>query len=260
MSKSFSHTLTVLAVVLTACQDGSLDVASSPVAVAGSALAVAGDDTECTTTLVGGTYDNVVVPDGEVCFLIDATVDGNVDALKGSIFLMLRGTVDGNISGSEADGVFVNQVTLPNGNVQIVKSADFSVVQLSILEKGNIKVEENNADGRGTRVRGNDVAQNIQVYKNAGLAVRVFDNDAGESIQCFDNILPDPPGVVEIRDNTEPSGILVITISRCTSYGPPMGMTIRPPGLSCSQSGGGKCPEAHVTIIPSNGAWSFHPK
>ena len=61
MSKSFSHALTALVVVLTACQDG-------PVAPeAGSAGS--GNDTECTTTLFGGTYDNLVVPEGATCFL-----------------------------------------------------------------------------------------------------------------------------------------------------------------------------------------------
>ena len=198
MRKSFPHTLTVLAVVLTACQDGTL----AP--EAGSAGS--GNDTVCdntdTTPLTGEIFDNVVVPEGKACFIKAFTIHGNVDALKDSDLTMNGGTVEnGNISASEARFVVILGVTLKNGNVDIVKTADVSGVQLSTLLNGNIKVEENR--GGATVVTDNRVSQNIQLYKNEGTeSFDVFGNDAGQSIQCFDNILPGAPGATDIRDNT----------------------------------------------------------
>src|SRR5262245_29317632 len=56
-----------------------------------------------------------------------------------------------------------------------------------------------------------------------------------------------------------PGAIFSRTVSCCVAYVDPTGMTIRPPTLSWSISGGGTCPSAAVTIIASNGPHSGQP-
>src|SRR4051812_15768048 len=53
-----------------------------------------------------------------------------------------------------------------------------------------------------------------------------------------------------------PSECLSMTSSCCASPLPPTGITSRPPGLSCSRSGGGTSGAAAVTMIESKGACS----
>lgn len=71
-------TLTVATTLLVAaCQDAMQPVpGTKPEFVAG------GSDYECAGSATG-TFDNIVVPPGEDCGLFNATVQGNVTALKG---------------------------------------------------------------------------------------------------------------------------------------------------------------------------------
>src|SRR6266851_5791419 len=57
-----------------------------------------------------------------------------------------------------------------------------------------------------------------------------------------------------------PSASFSISISCCTRNAAPTGMTMCPPGFSCSSKGGGICVAAAVTTMASNGAASGHPK
>jgi hypothetical protein len=166
-------------------------------------------DVECRGTLPPGTYQNVVVPEGQVCVfgLGKVIVLGNVKALEGSELTIsgkicneVRGnieadkatdvlvqgvTVDGNIVMTEVTGVVhlggdftCGPVILTNGSVHILKSGSAVVTNVDV-QKGNLKVEENGS----VAVLFTSVAQGFQASKNG--PVRIFDSGAGHDLQVF---------------------------------------------------------------------------
>jgi hypothetical protein len=171
------------------------------------------DDTPCVGILTG-TFDNVVVPPGATCILIDSTVRGNVKALEDSRLFMFNDTVRGNVDGDKASSVNVNRCTvggniqiqeahdpdlisaavfnsiLTGGNIQIEKGrfpfGDWIVVQ-TILRRGNVKVEENGTIF-DSLVVDSTVRQNVQVFKNFGPGPKfVQRNIVGQDLQCKEN-------------------------------------------------------------------------
>lgn len=141
-------------------------------------------------------------------------IRGNVEGDKADDIFIFSTTgpsvVGGNIQAKEGDiGVAVCGTRLPNGNIQIEKfDASLGIIvggQVpvpgvpacgaigggNVLEKGNIKVEENRIGIFGLDVSNNRVAQNLQVFKNRGGALRrVQSNQVGENLQCFENQQP----------------------------------------------------------------------
>lgn len=187
--------------------------------------AMAGD-TLCVGALTG-VHDDVVVPEGATCDISAAQIKGNVKALPGSILRITGGTtvggsiegdkpnnvqlfgvgnvVHGNIQvkegGNGVQGVSVCGFTLPDGGILIEKINGGIFVGGpgcaafgggNNVGKGNIKVEDNFiTPAFGLQVGQNQVAQNIQVFKNKGPGAKsVQGNTAAESIQCFDNDAP----------------------------------------------------------------------
>jgi hypothetical protein len=200
----------------------------SAVVTLGGAPAQAGSDFPCVGTVVGGVYENVVVPEGGFCNIRNAQIRGNLKALSGSTLFVSGGnTIQGNVEGDHAQRVdifhrapsptpniiygngvivadpqttFVCGALLPNGNIVVVKSRG-GVLSIggagcggsgegNTVERGNIKVEDNIINGLFEVAR-NHAGQNLQVYKTTGTATkRVQNNTAGESVQCFDNAAP----------------------------------------------------------------------
>jgi hypothetical protein len=172
--------------------------------------------TVCVGLLIGS-FENVVVPPGATCDLVDSTVDGNVKALKDSRLAVVNTTVGGNVKGDEASSVQVIQSTV-GGNVKITEGHDplisSAVVQNSLIldgnieiEKGrfpfgdwlveanavrNIKVEKNEAGADLLSfVQLNDVARNVHVLKNEGPGLKeVTGNTVGRNLQCKKNDQP----------------------------------------------------------------------
>ena len=171
------------------------------------------DDTICRGLLIG-TFDNVVVPPGATCFLLNSVVNGNVKALEDSTLFSSSNRIRGNIEGDKPEDVtatgdviggniqfkevtpfpgnffFVTVINsiLTDGNIEIEKNTS-AVVELvgNRVNKGNIKVEENFTTGE-FRIVGNRVAQNLQVFKNRGPAAKtVQSNTVGQDLQCFEN-------------------------------------------------------------------------
>ena len=77
----------------------------------------------CTTTVTGGTYGSVVVPDGAVCTLNSVTVAGSVSVGVGSEFYASGGSIGGSVFASAADevatGTSVGGATPISGNVSV---------------------------------------------------------------------------------------------------------------------------------------------
>jgi hypothetical protein len=185
----------------------------------------AAGDTPCMGTLTGP-HDNVVVPAGGACFINSAQIKGSVTALQGStLHISSNTTVHGNVLGDGASNVQIFglgnvfhgdiQITratfaadvcgarLTHGNIQVEKSRVFDILiggarcaegfgAGNVLEKGNIKIEENfiMLGIRGLEVLDN-VHGNLQVFKNTGPGLKtVQGNQVRESIQCFENESP----------------------------------------------------------------------
>jgi hypothetical protein len=175
------------------------------------------DDTLCVGTLTGP-HDNVVVPPGATCTLLNAQVQGSVKALEDS---ELRGgvnTVQGNVIGDKAEVVIFNastvrgnieikegeddnpgrdvdifNTTVQEGNIKVEKMTGDITVEESHVLKGNIQIFENLISGTifGLDIIRSDTAQDLQVFKNKGPEPKtVTGNTVGQNLQCFEN---DPP-------------------------------------------------------------------
>jgi hypothetical protein len=178
-------------------------------------LDAAPSETEC-VGLLTATFQNVTVPPGATCFLVRSRVTGNVVALAGSSLTTSENDIAGNI---EAKGAtFVNLVfdvvggnvtiaegvgdpaaemdfriarlTLSQGNVHVIKNTGNITLRFNTLLKGNFMVEDNVATVF-LAVTNNEVAQNIQLFKNTGPGSKIVRaNTAGSSIQCWENAPP----------------------------------------------------------------------
>ncbi len=201
----------LLAIVLAILLSATIMVQTAPPAMA--------DDSRCVGVLTGP-HDNVVVPPGAPCVLNNAQVKGNVKALENSRLLAILGnnTVQGSVYGDKAEivqfnnstvrgnieikegevndgGLDVNltNTTVQEGNVKIEKMAGEVIVNRSPVQKGNLQLFENlTVTGLlGIRVANNEVAQDLQFFKNRGPSPKVVaGNTVGENLQCFEN---DPP-------------------------------------------------------------------
>lgn len=185
------------------------------------------DDFQCAGVVTLGVFDNVVVPEGGFCDISNSQIRGNIKALRNStLYVSGNNRIGGNVEADKAsdvqifnrggpsnvisgNGVIVENSTataicgavIPNGDIIIVKNRGFALAiggspctaffgGGNTLDKGNIKVEDSVISSL-FEVSDNRVAQNVQVFKNAGAATkRVMNNTAGESVQCFDNVPP----------------------------------------------------------------------
>jgi hypothetical protein len=170
-------------------------------------------DQPCMGTLPPGTYQNVFVPPGQFCFLFNSTLTGNLKAEAGSLGLstfnntiagsiqadkvvqfvsLFLDRVGGNVDIADGTGFFygVFNLTLSTGNIQVIKNRNQVSIQANQVLGGNIKVEDNIITSFMS-VFGNNVRQNIQVFKNTGSGFKsVQFNTAGETITCAENTPP----------------------------------------------------------------------
>jgi hypothetical protein len=168
----------------------------------------AANDFTCVGLVIGGTYDNVVVPQGASCTIFSATITGSIKALPDSALDVRTSEIAGNVHGDKAEDFFVVTNTI-GGNVE-VKEGEASSASLDVLVRGNtfrkgplvtlnpgpftwgnIKVEKMRGDifvdqnmgvqniqlqenlvvlaaNEELRLQGNSVAGNAQVFKNKG--------------------------------------------------------------------------------------------
>lgn len=145
-------------------------------------------DEDFTAVSAGWRLDNVKVPGGAFCGLLDVEVEGNVQAEEGGSSLLLHESiVDGDVQAKQAAFVSVvgNRV---GGNIQVVETrpGENNAVDGNDVT-GSIQVEKNEAS---FSIDDNDVGGNIQVVENVdGVTVRF--NYADGDIQCKENS-PDP--------------------------------------------------------------------
>lgn len=152
-----------------------------------SATPVFADDKRCTTTLTRGTFENVIVPWGECVLTGSVVVKGNIKQTGGS--LVVDGIpVGGNV---QAEGGRYTKVLGANveGDVQIKKTKGLAQVAWSEID-GDVQVEEKK--NGNIRIVGNDVREDVQVWKNTGgTLILIKNNDIGGNLQCKENT-PNP--------------------------------------------------------------------
>lgn len=214
--QSISHLL--LTCAFAACTDSVdplLDRADAAELVGGASNGSIDDD-RCTGVVVGGTYENIKVPDGASCTLRGVVVTGNVIALKDARLTVEDSRVDGNIQGENAavvhvrggrlggniqvhEGVSTGELgvsitggtVLTQGNIQVTKMRTGRIlITDAILEKGNLQLEENVVTG-SLDVARNRVAQNLEVRKHGGSAAKIVrDNTVSQKLECKENDSP----------------------------------------------------------------------
>ena len=96
--------------------------------------AAARPDFRCNGVFKGKTYDEVIVPRGAACTLVDSTVRGNVRALRNSYLQTVATAVRGDIEGTESQTIFIDTGSKVSGSVESVGARQFFVFNSAIGE------------------------------------------------------------------------------------------------------------------------------
>jgi hypothetical protein len=99
-----------------------------------AALAEARPDFRCNGVFKGKTYDEVVVPRGGSCTLVDSTVTGGVRALRDSYFQATNSIVRGDVEGSQVQTIFIEAGSRVYGSVEADRAAQFFVFNSTVME------------------------------------------------------------------------------------------------------------------------------
>jgi hypothetical protein len=194
------------------------------VALASAGIANAQVDVTCTSSVTGGTVQNVLVPAYSSCTLTDVRVLGNVEVKEFASVITRRGSingdliaetgaaarlnggnVNGNVAGFGARLLSVNGTTiakdvLAEETATVVIATGASIGKLEALRSGrvtmsgvrvagDVKFEENTG---AIVADGNSVAGNFEAYLNSGGASFNMNVIRG-NMQCKEN-LPAPTG------------------------------------------------------------------
>ena len=96
--------------------------------------AAARPDFRCNGVFKGKTYDEVIVPRNAACTLIDATVTGNVRALRNSYFQTVGTAIGGDVEGSASQTIFIDAGSKVSGSVESVGAREFFVFNSTVME------------------------------------------------------------------------------------------------------------------------------
>jgi DUF4097 and DUF4098 domain-containing protein YvlB len=121
----------------------------------------------------------------------DFQVKGGSQSAAGTTGFDILTRVGGDAKVEENQGrTFIDAATV-GGDIHVLKSTGFIEVEFNTVG-GNVKIEDN-VPRSGMTIFGNQVAGNMQVFKNRGTAPKqVVLNVVREDLQCFEN---DPPFV-----------------------------------------------------------------
>jgi hypothetical protein len=181
-------------------------------------------DFQCDGSFVGQTFEDVVVPPGKLCVLVESTVRGDIRVKKGAELFTRDNTVGGDIKADEAlrvllrddhvegiiklergmagPGLFDHVVCgafLPNGSIWVLRNRGAIMVGNpavscagNTVEQGKIRVEDNRSvDPDELTVEGNTVLETVKVNENRGTGLKtVRANTAGLFVECVDNADP----------------------------------------------------------------------
>jgi hypothetical protein len=141
---STNHTRAVVALM-------ALVLAAAALALVGlraqPAQAQSSGDFQCTGFVLGGVYQNVVVPPGASCDMIGSTVNGNVKALQDSRLSLHTATIQGNVQGDKAATVLVlfstvrENIEIRDGAIDNPGDTEVGICGTTVLV-GNVHIEK----------------------------------------------------------------------------------------------------------------------
>lgn len=198
-------------------------------ALSGTPVTAAGGF-ECTAA-VTGPLPNVVVPPGASCVIVNATVNGDIEAGVGSTLVIQTSVVNGNIRAIDAAAVrFAGPPTAPgsgfpdvvigtivNGNVDLQRigsgapasEQSVSTAVCGTRITGNLSIVGSRSVAVGGRVNsgascrftggGNEIGGNARVADSFGVFFRVGSNTVEANLTVTNNV---HPTTVRIVDNT----------------------------------------------------------
>jgi hypothetical protein len=154
-------------------------------------VAAMAEETRC-IGVVTGSHDNVVVPQGAVCTLRNAQLNGSVYVNRGGgLTISGRTYINGNVQ-SEEGGAYVRisgpSVTI-GGNVQMKYNYQASSLQPGTTIHGSLQYVENTGY---LTVTGVFIGSDLQLFKNTGGAA-LSRNTIRQNMQCKENV-PAPTG------------------------------------------------------------------
>ncbi len=170
------------------------------------ATCVPPETTECTSTLTGGTYEAISVPDGETCTLLGVTVEGDVTVGDDSKLVTKAGTeVGGDVTGVGAQAVqlyntnVAGDVDLSGTTGQIIIGPNTCSVDPTV--GGSIRLHDNFGSIAVCQV---SVGERLVLRRNQG-SIGLFANIVAENLIVSDNTGP----AIRIRGNTVSGYVLV---------------------------------------------------
>jgi hypothetical protein len=152
------------------------------------------EDFTCNATIVGGNFDNVVVPEGGTCLMTGVTIKGNVKALKDSRLEIRASTIGGSIEGDKADIVQAESNRI-GGGIQIKEGGPSPIFRAEVWVCGNSLFF-------GIPLGGSQVRENIQVEKMTATD-GIFVGDPSSS--CAGNTVE--RGNIKVEENLVPIGV-----------------------------------------------------
>jgi hypothetical protein len=147
------------------------------------------EETTCWNFLGAVTVDNLLVPQNASCTLDGTRVEGTIKVENGASLTAKRVTVIGNIQAVGANVVKVLAGSSVGGSIQIKQGGAARVDQVHV--NGDIQFESNHGAVSATRSRvgGNLVGGNVQIFQNTG-SINIVENSIDGNLQCKEN---DPP-------------------------------------------------------------------
>jgi len=153
------------------------------------------DDLVCTTAIVEGTVDDVIVPAGAICFLYGTIVLGNVDVNAGSILISSCSSIAGNVMADGADDVVLACSTV-GGRVQVVRGREGFIDDSTV--SGDVLFAMN--DGR-VEIVDSVFSDSLRAHRNAG-GVKIKGNRVAGDLRCSRNN-PRPIGSDNLVEGTK---------------------------------------------------------
>ena len=147
----------------------------------------AAESTECTGVLTG-THDNVVVPTGAHCEMVDATVTGNVLVEPGASLRATSSEISGNVEGVDSAWVCLQFGSELGGNLSVTGGniGTTSGFDIGVEVGGNVFVTEN---AGLTFVDAAEVGGNLEVTENTG-TLEIEHNTIGGNVSIAENSVP----------------------------------------------------------------------
>jgi hypothetical protein len=158
-------------------------------ATASSALA---EDFKCEGTFTGETFDDVTVPRGAACKLVNSTVAGDVEVLRDAYFEAGDTAIGGDVEGRRAQTIFIDTDSRVFGHVHGHGTIQVFIFNATVIRSIFVEDATDVVDICGTTVFKGNVT-----VEDSGQDILIGSSDPGT--ECAGNFVR--RGDVEVEDN-----------------------------------------------------------